>query len=675
MAAGAPDDAGALAPARGPGGRRQTTMSQRTKSGIVTEPPGRVGQGRSETFEEVLARRLSRRAFLGGALAAGPLLVAGPSLLGAARAAASPGRVRGRLTFQPVELSSEDRIIVPPGYAAQVLIRWGDPLHPGVPPLDVRNQTAERQARQFGYNCDFVGYFPLPHFRSRNPHRGLLAVNHEFTNPELMFPEYDSTRPTREQVDVELAAHGVSIVEVERREGREWHYRVDSRFNRRTTAETVMEITGPAAGHDWLKVSYDPTGTRVRGSLNNCAGGKTPWGTLLTCEENFNQYFANLDALDNADPRKAIHRRYGLPAGASERRWEQFHARFDLAREPNEPFRFGWIVEIDPYDPDSVPRKRTAFGRTKHEGATVVLARDRRVVVYSGDDERFDYVYKFVSTGRVNQARRKANDGLLDEGTLYVAKFNDDGTGEWLPLVFGREPLLVANGFASQAAVLINTRGAADLLGATKMDRPEDIETNPVNGKVYCVMTNNTSRTADQVNAANPRANNRHGHIIELTEDGGDPAATTFRWEIFILCGDPDNPADGASFAGFDPARVSAISAPDNVAFDRRGNLWIATDGQPGTLRRNDAIYAVPVAGEERGFVRQFLSAPVGAEVCGPEFTPDDSTLFCAIQHPGEARGSTFESPASTWPDGTTPPRPSVVAVVRTAPGPRTIGS
>jgi uncharacterized protein len=251
----------------------------------------------------------------------------------------------------------------------------------------------------------------------------------------------------------------------------------------------------------------------------------------------------------------------------------------------------------------------------------------------------------------------------LDAGTLYVAKFNDDGTGEWRPLVFGQGPLTPANGFASQAEVLINARGAADRLGATKMDRPEDIETNPVNGKVYCVMTNNNQRTAAQVDAPNPRANNVHGHIIELTESDDDATATTFTWEIFILCGDPNNPADGTFFAGADPSLVSPISSPDNIAFDSKGNLWIATDGQPSTLHKNDGIYVVPVDGTERGFLRQFLSGPVGCELCGPEFASDFTTLFCAIQHPGE--GGTLEKPVSTWPDGTTPPWPSVIAVVK----------
>jgi uncharacterized protein len=627
----------------------------------VREEMAGTNTSSNETFQEVFQRRLSRRSFLKGAAASAPLLVFGAALLTHPSSAEAKGS--STLRFESIPLSTADEVVVPPGYTTQVVIRWGEPLHPDVPPLDILNQTAELQEQQFGYNCDFVGYFPLLEGPFRHFPRGILAVNNEFPNSELMFPGYISGNPTQAQVDIELAALGVSIVEVVRLPRRGWRYNVHSHFNRRLTGETLIELTGPARGHDWLKVSYDPSGTKVRGTFDNCAGGKTPWGTLLTCEENFQNRFANRDAMASDVPRTAIHTRYGLPTGASQQGWELFHPRFDLAQEPNEPFRFGWVVEVDPYDPTFVPKKRTALGRFRHEGATVVISPSQHAVVYSGDDERFDYMYKFVSDGTFDPTHRKANFDLLDTGTLYVAKFNDDGTGEWRPLVFGRGPLTAANGFASQAEVLINTRGAADRLGATKMDRPEDIETNPVNGKVYCVMTNNNQRTAAQVDAANPRANNIHGHIIELTEDGDDAAATTFTWEIFILCGDPNKPADGTFFAGADPSLVSPISSPDNITFDDAGNLWIATDGQPSTLKKNDGIYAVPVAGDERGLLRHFLSGPVGCELCGPEFTPDGKTFFCAIQHPGE--GGTLEKPISTWPDGTTPPRPSVIAVVR----------
>jgi secreted PhoX family phosphatase len=643
----------------------------------------------NETFGEVLSRRIARRSFLKGALAAAPLLVAGPSLLLRGRSEAARG---DRLTFEPVALDDQDRVLVAQGYESQVLIRWGDGLFPDAPLFDPLNQTAESQRRQFGYNCDYVGYLPLPHHRASNPRQALLLVNHEYTNERIMFPNYDSLNPTLGQVDVAIAAHGCSIAEIENKGHQGWRVVEASRFNRRITGETEIDMTGPAAGDDLMKVSYDQTGARVRGMLNNCGGGITPWGTVLTCEENFNQYFANRSLV--ADPAiQAIHARYGLPTAASERRWENFHDRFNLALEPNEPFRFGWVVEIDPYDPNFTPKKRTALGRLKHEAATTVIASDGRIVVYTGDDERFDYMYKFVSGGKYNRNNRAANLGLLDRGTLYAAKFNDDGSGQWLPLVWG-EGSLLPPAFNSQAEVLIKTRLAADAIGATKMDRPEDIETNPVNGKLYCVMTNNTSRGVGinpGVDGPNPRMGNRHGHIIELTENGNDAASETFTWEIFMLCGDPsiqpvNNPdptlgAEATYFAGFDHSRVSALSSPDNIAFDRKGNLWIATDGQPGTFGMNDGVFAVPVEGEDRGFVRQFLSGVQGGEVASLHFGVLDRALFVSIQHPGEpgtgpgSQNSTFENPTSLWPDGQTPPRPSVIVVTKSDPGSPVIGT
>lgn len=630
-----------------------------------------------ERFEEVLSRRLARRTFLKTGLTAAPLLIAGPALLSSeggpvtARAAASD---TDGLRFQPISLNNLDAITVPEGYTSEVVLRWGDPILPKAPEFNFLNQTPEAQSGQFGFNCDFLGFFPLPKPPASNPSSALLVVNHEFTTGENMFLDYVAGSPTRNQVDVELAAHGLAIVEIRRNPSAKQHWKYDrnSRFNRRITGETLIEITGPAAGDDLLKVSYDPTGRSVRGTLNNCGGGKTPWGTVLIAEENFNQYFANLNSLPDSDPRKAIHARYGVTTGASERRWENFHSRFNVAIEPNEPFRFGWVLEIDPFDPAFVPKKRTALGRMKHEAATTVISRAGRAVVYTGDDERFDYMYKFVSDGSVDLSRREANFGLLDEGTLYAARFNDDGTGEWLPLVGGRGPLSQL----SQAAVLINARGASDLVGATKMDRPEDLETNPVNGKLYAVFTNNTQRGTGGrpgVNPPNPRANNRHGHIIEITEDGNDAGSTTFRWEILLLCGDPDNASDGTFWAGFDPSQVSPISSPDNITFDSRGNLWIATDGQTGTFGKNDGIYAVPVEGSDRGFLRQFLSGVVGCETASLEFSDDNETLFVSIQHPGE--GSRLQASSSTFPDGTIPPRPSVVAVKKVSRGSKAIGS
>lgn len=620
----------------------------------------RTNNGEGKTFQELVERKIARRSFLKGALA---VSVAGLSSSILDLGSAGSAEV-DQIRFQPIGLNQEDKVLVPPGYSADVLLRWGDPIVAGAPDFDVSKQSAAAQAMQFGYNCDFVHFFPLG--SSNSARRGILAVNNEYTNPELMFTDYDPKSPTKNQVDIQLAAHGLSLVEVEFT-GTRWRWVRNSRYNRRITAETEMTLHGPAAGHELLRSSYDSTGKKVRGTLNNCGGGVTPWGTLLTAEENFNQYFANRNTLNDADPRKRIHARYRLPAASSERKWESFHPRFDVAKDANEAFRFGWIVEIDPFNPKFTPRKRTALGRIKHEAATVVVAPDRRVVAYTGDDERFDYIYKFVSKRRMS-ARREDNFSLLDEGTLHVAKFDVDGggngVGRWIPLVGGQGPLADW----TEAMILINTRGAADLLGATKMDRPEDIEANPVTGKVYVVCTNNSLRgTPGQAGTdpANAIARNAHGHILEITEDNGNHAATAFKWDIFMRCGDPAREDHDSYFAGCDKSKVSALSCPDNIIFDRKGNLWIATDGQPNSLKKNDGIYAVPVQGPDRGYVRQFFSAVVGAEVASLAMTQDDRTLFAAVQHPGE--GSKNLDPAnltSRWPDGDIP-KPSVVVVTK----------
>ena len=373
---------------------------------------------------------------------------------------------------------------------------------------------------------------------------------------------------------------------------------------------------------------------------------------------------------------KTIHQRYGLPTGNSDYAWSRHYDRFDVAKHPNEPFRFGWIIEFDPYDPASKITKRTALGRMRHEGCTFSVSPGGQVVGYMGDDERFQFVYKYISKDKMNPFDRAANSKLLDEGTLYVAQFRDDGTGRWLPLVVGEGPLTTVAGFTTQADVLVNTRTAAGLMGATRMDRPEDIEPNPVNGNIYITLTNNTARTDRDLNKANPRGNNRYGHIIELSEPNGDPTALEFNWEIFILCGDPANSSHGTFFAGYDPKQVSKLANPDNIAFDSKGNLWISTDGQPGTLQVNDGIYAVPTEGSERGFVRQILSGVAGAETASLVFNSDDSALFVAIQHPGEGGKwtDTASDIVSNWPDKQQPPRPAVV-VVSKASGNPVIGS
>lgn len=630
-----------------------------------------VNPTNNESFEDVMERHLARRSFLKGAAATASMLVLQQAIGTEAAAQA------GSISFGAISLNNEDRIVVAPGYGARPLISWGDPIFPDAPAFDIRNQTPEKQARQFGYNCDFLFFleFAARPFGVQRGNSGLLWVNHEYTNPEMMFPNYDAAKTTKAIVDIELAAHGGTVVKIDRTRRNAtdrtpvWKPNVRSSYNRRITAETPMEITGPAAGHELLKTKADPTGKSVNGMLNNCGGGVTPWRTIVTAEENFNQYFGNLGQIPATDPRRAMHARYGMPSGASERRWENFYDRFDMGKEPNEAFRFGYIVEIDPFNPNATPKKRTALGRVKHEACTFVVAPDQRVVAYTGDDERFDYMYKFVTEGKFDPTKGTANGDLLDKGTLYVAKFNDDGTGVWIPLVAGQGALAAW----SQAEICIRTREAGDAVGATKMDRPEDIETNPVNGKVYCVMTNNTRRGATgqaAADKANPRANNRHGHIIELTEANNDPTSTTFQWSIFMLCGDPAVAADGTFFAGWQGA-VSAISSPDNITFDKAGNLWIATDGQINTFRQNDGVYVVPTAGPQRGWVRQLLSGVPGGEIASLAFSADNMYLFASIQHPGE--GGVYGNTPSTFPDGGIP-RPAVVVVENTG-GSRVIGS
>jgi secreted PhoX family phosphatase len=625
---------------------------------------------------------LACRAFLSGTLwgaAAGALA---PPLGGlgsrAVRAAMAGSAMTERFTFAEIEHGVDETHHVAPGYTAEVLIRWGDPVVPGAPPFDPLNQSAEAQEKQFGYNNDFVGYLGLP-FGSGNPERGLLCVNHEYTNREVMFAKRRG-RPSRAQfevprsalVEIEMAAHGGSVIEIEKRAGR-WRVVPDSPYNRRITARsTAMEISGPAAGHPRLRTSADPGGRRVIGTVANCAGGMTPWGTYLMAEENFNSYFSG--TLE-AHPEARNFARYDIP----KRRyaWARYHRRFDINAEPYEANRFGWVVEVDPLAPRSTPKKRTALGRFMNEGAESIVSRDGRVVVYQGDDGRFEYLYRFVTEGRFDPKDRTANSDLLDRGTLSVARFDEDGSLVWLPLVFSQEPLSPANGFASQADVLIEARRAADLLGATPMDRPEDVEPNPVTGKVYVMLTNNDERTVEQIDGPNPRDRNLFGHILELTPPDGDHAAAAFDWDVLVRCGDPASPEADAAW---NPS-ISAngwFAGPDNCAIDGQGRLWIASDQGGGWVKNGtaDGLWALETENPLRGMGRMFFRVPIGAELCGPRFTPDDKTLFVAVQHvavsgveayPDFGRRSTFERPATRWPDfdKDMPPRPSVVAITK----------
>jgi len=630
----------------------------------------------TETFGDIVqARYVSRRSVLRGMTAVAAITaITVPLETMVSRAAHA---ARAAFDFDEITHGVDETHHVAPGYRADVLVRWGDPVLPDAPEFDPRGQSADAQAMQFGYNNDYIGYAPLP-IGSENSDRALLCVNHEYTNEEVMFPgiarqdKIDFPDMTAELVDIEMAAHGGTVIQVEKVDGT-WRPSADRSRNRRITANTRMRLSGPAAGSDRLKTSGDPTGTRVLGTVNNCAGGMTPWGTYLMAEENFHGYFWGELADDHPEARN--YKRYGVPGNWYA--WGRYHDRFDIAKEPNEANRFGWVVEVDPYDPQMTPVKRTAMGRFKHEGAQTIVNGDGRLVVYQGDDQRFDYLYKFVTEGRYNPNDRAANRDLLDSGTLYVARFDANGMATWLPLVHGQGPLTSANGFDSQADILIETRRAADLLEATPMDRPEDVEANPVTNAVYVMLTNNTRRKAGDENAANPRADNTFGHIVEMTPPNGDHAAQSYEWDILVMCGDPSNPDHKAKWG---PATSvnGWFGAPDNCAVDHQGRLWVTTD-QGGNWPKTgtaDGVWALETEGPNRGSGKMFFRVPVGAEMCGPVFTPNDETLFVAVQHVATdgvndyapfGRNSSFEDPATRWPDfdDDMPPRPSVVAITK----------
>ena len=571
-----------------------------------------------------------------------------------------------------------DAFTVPKGYEWHTILRWGDPLFADSPAFDPAVPDAEAQERQFGYNNDYLDILV------RNERSALLCCNHEYVNPAIMFPPTTVEAIAREQIKVTMAAVGFTVAELRRnRKGRPWRYVRDGQKNRRITAYTPFTLTGPAAGSDLVKTAADPTGRRILGTFGNCAGGTTPWGTILSGEENFNGYFL-------AAGTTAEEKRYGLtdatpPSGNA---WEKVDPRFDArsADYVNEPNRFGYIVEIDPEDPTSTPRKHSAMGRFKHEGANVRVDADGTVVAYMGDDERFDYLYKFVARrkyrpGRSAEARRH-NLRILTSGDLYVAKFSGTlkpdaanlGRGTWIPLTLNGRSMVPG---MTEDQVLVYTRLAADKVGATPMDRPEDVEPNLKTGKVYVACTNNTDRGKPDKpgpDAPNPRALNKDGHIIELTEHRNRAGATTFAWNIFLLCGNPDEAGSRTYFAGYD-GPVSPIACPDNLAFDSTGDsLWVATDGQPSAIKYADGLFLVPLTGRERGHVEQFLAVPEGAETCGPVIHDRDSSVFVAVQHPGE--DGTWDAQQSFFPDyvaaGERPrrgewrgPRPSVVQVTR----------
>jgi len=655
-------------------------------------------------FGDILNARLLRRQVMRGGLAAAAAVMFSRSNLGSLLAKPAAAATHSKLGFKAIAVSDADTVVVPEGYTARVLIPWGEPITGSFPAYKLEN-TGDEQAMQVGAHHDGMHFFPI---EGRDPFAGsstdgLLVLNHEYVEPRYMHKaaiglaldsegvpiKADGTREA-DQVRKELNAHGVTVVRLRQQADRTWAVERDPR-NRRITMLTPMELRGPVRGSALVKTKYSPDGTRTRGTLNNCGHGVTPWNTYLTCEENWAGYFRNGDEVDQKPNLPREHARYGVETGMSRFGWEladngaDEFARFDASKKAanatqdyrNEPNTFGWVVEIDPFDPNSTPIKHTALGRFAHETVSFQpVVEGQPIVCYSGDDARFEYIYKYVSTQPYRRAT--ANGSLLDDGTLYAAKFNDDGTGEWLALKFGENGLTPANGFKDQADILVNTRTAADFVGATKMDRPEWGAVDPATGEVYFTLSNNSRREETQVDAANPRPKNEWGHIIRWKESG-NPAGTRFEWDIFVLAG-PEGDSRKASGEALDADSIFAC--PDGLWVDPDSRIWIQTDMSESVLNQgefaqfgnNQMLAADPTSGE----IRRFLTGPRGQEITGVITTPDKRTMFINVQHPGAA--VTKEDFAagklnSRWPDRNPAMYPRSATVVITKDDGGIIGS
>lgn len=609
-------------------------------------------------FENILDNALTRRDVMGGVISFGlsSFLLGSTSLTAKTTEGIDKTEAFG---FEPIPANTHDTVTVPEGFEWKTIIKWGDPLWSDTPKFDPKTLSdAKSQARQFGDNNDGMSFF------SHEGHM-LLAVNNEYTNKKHFYKNNESGKPeTDDDIARNMAAHGISIFEVKEQDGH-WKVIKDSPFNRRITASSEIEITGPAAGHDLLKTSADPAGLTALGTWNNCGNGKTPWGTYLSCEENFNGYFVSSDENQKIS---APLKRYGISKKGRKYQWERIDARFDISKEPNEPNRFGYIVEVDPKNPASTIKKRTALGRFKHENAEVVVAKNGKVVVYMGDDERGEFLYKYVSDGIYEKGQ--STSGLLDKGTLYVAKFYDDLKGSWLALTPETTGL-------SQAEICIHTRLAASKLGATTMDRPEWVAASPIKNEVFCALTNNKNRglkpnkggDETPVGGPNPREKNLYGQILKWIPEKEDHSSTNFTWSLFALAGNPTiHTADAEEAQEKLKAGSPNINAgnmfnsPDGLAFDSKGMLWIQTDGKYSNkgefagMGNNQMLVGNTATGE----IRRFLVGPKECEVTGICWSEDKTTLFVGIQHPGEKGGSHF-------PDGgNTIPRSSIIAIRKT---------
>ncbi|KPA21722.1 hypothetical protein shim_24290 [Shimia sp. SK013] len=599
-------------------------------------------------FDRVVDTALSRRGFLGGVMTfgLGSFLVGTTALTGDARADSD------RFGFSAVPANSNDTITVPDGFEWEQVVAWGDPITADAPDFDEATRgTAATQAMAFGDNNDGMSIFT-------RGGRTVLAVNNEYTNRKIMWGNNPDGKPASgDDIAKGMMAHGVSVFEVARDDAGNWQVVKDSDLNRRITPQTDMDLTGPAAGDDMLKTAADPSGTTTKGTWNNCGSGETPWGTYLTCEENFNGYFS---AADEAHEVTAELKRYGVSSKDWGYGWAKIDDRFDVSKNPNEPNRAGYVVEIDPFDPTSTPKKRTALGRFKHENAAVVLAPSGHAVVYLGDDERGEFLYKFVSHGVY--AANGDNSDLLENGDLFVAKFHDDMRGEWLALTPDTTGM-------TDAEIRIHTRQAASKVGATTMDRPEWVAVNPTKAEAYVALTNNKNRGKKpnaggddtSANGPNPRVENHYGQIARWMPDNDDHAAQGFNWNLFALAGNPDVHDD--EYAGSENINSgNMFNSPDGMAFDSTGLLWIQTDGKYSNegdfagMGNNQMLAGDTVTGE----IRRFLVGPNECEVTGICWSADRRTMFVGIQHPGERGDSHFPG------GGTSVPRSGVFAVRRT---------
>ncbi|USG61774.1 PhoX family phosphatase [Sneathiella marina] len=598
-------------------------------------------------FEAITETVLSRRRFLRHGVAFG----ASALVLGSTALTPLSARAESRFKFKQVPANAQDTVTVPDGYRWHVVTKWGDPLWSDGTEFDsVSRGTAASQLKAVGDNNDGMALFP-------EGGRSILVFNNEYVNRRIIYGNRDSKRPeNNDDVNKGKAGHGVTVAEIVVDDGK-WKIAKDSPYNRRITADTPMEITGPARGHDLMKTAKDPQGILAKGTWNNCGNGRTPWGTYLACEENFNGYFSS--SIESIIP-SAEMKRYGVGNKDWGYAWATEDERFDISKHPTEPNRFGYVVEIDPLDPTSTPKKRTALGRFKHENAELVLAKNGQVVVYLGDDERGEFLYKFVSKDQFKEGGDNAD--LLEEGTLYAAKFTDEMQGEWLPLT------PETTGMRSQAEISILTRLAASAVGATTMDRPEWVAAHPSKAEIYVALTNNKNRgkkpnkggDETPVGGPNPRAENNYGQIVRWRPKNGDHLSNAFEWDLFVVAGNPAIHRD--AYAGSENVNAdNMFNSPDGLKFDSTGLLWIQTDGKYSDkgdfagMGNNQMLVGDPETGE----IRRFMVGPNECEVTGLTWSEDRKTMFVGIQHPGE-KGN------SHYPDGgDSVPRSTIIGISR----------